>query len=188
MPEAPAIDPVRRRAAVVATAVAIPVAVLLVLLLNRGALRGGAAPTAAPTGSAAIVLPAVPVPAPPGSTAAARACPGLIAALPVRLGELAGRPVQSPSAAVLAWGEPPVVLRCGVPRPAAFVAGAPDVVAVNGVTWFVQPRGERTVWTVVDRTVYIEAIVPSGYASAPIPPLSDAVTAALRAAPLRPGH
>jgi hypothetical protein len=189
MPEAPAIAPVRRRAAVVATAVAIPVAALLVLLFNRTALRaGGATATASPTRSQVAALPAVRVPAPPESAAGQRSCPGLIAALPVRLGDLLGRPVQSSSPSVLAWGEPPVVLRCGVPRPAGFVPGAPDVVGINGVTWFVQPRGERTVWTVVDRAVYIEATVPSGYASAPIPSLSDAVAGTLRAVPPRPGR
>jgi hypothetical protein len=185
--EARVTDPVRRRAAIVATAVAIPVAVLLALVFNRTALRAGG-PAPAPTPAHVAALPAVPVPAPPESPAAQRSCPGLIAALPVRLGDLAGRPVQSASAAVLAWGEPPVVLRCGVPRPAAFAPAAPDVVGVNGVTWFVQPRGERTVWTVVDRAVYVEASVPSGYASGPIPPLSDAVTAALRPVPVRPGR
>jgi Protein of unknown function (DUF3515) len=190
MPEAPVIEPVRRRAAVVATAVAIPVAVLLVLVFNRSAIRGGSnSPTASPTAAAShVALPPISVPPPPESAAAQRSCPGLIAALPVRLGDLLGRPVQSSSPSVLAWGEPPVVLRCGVPRPAAFVPGAPDVVVVNKVIWFAQPRGERTVWTVVDRSVYIEATVPSGYASAPIPPLSDAVTAALRPVPIRPGR
>jgi hypothetical protein len=191
MPEAPAVDPVRRRAAVVATAVALPLAVLLALLFNRGALRSdgpAATATAGPTRSAGAALPPIPVAPPPGSPAGARSCPALVAALPARLGDLAGRPVRAPSAAVLAWGEPPVVLRCGVPRPAGFVAGAPDVLVVNGVTWFAQPGQERTVWTVVDRAVYVEATVPTGYASAPIPPLSDAVTATLPVLPLRPGR
>lgn len=183
----------RRRAAAIATAIAVPVALLLVLVLNWDGLRADGAPGAPAAGTAAdpvpsAALPPVPVAAPPGSTAAGSSCPRLIAALPTRLGDLPGRPVQPASAAVRAWGEPPVVLRCGVPRPAAFVAGAPDVVAVNGVTWFVQPHGERTVWTVVDRAVYIEATVPSGYASAPIPPLSDAVIASLPAVGPRPGR
>jgi hypothetical protein len=190
MPQTLVADPVRRRAAVVATSVAVPVAVLLALLLSRGELRGDRPPAPAPTPTVARLsaLPPVAVPPPAASAAGARACPTLIRALPAQLGDLVGRPVRSGSSWVLAWGEPPVVLRCGVPRPAAFVPGAPDVVAVNGVTWFVQPHGERTVWTVVDRSVYIEATVPSGYASAPIPPLSDAVTAALRPVPLRPGR
>ena len=89
---------------------------------------------------------------------------------------------------VVAWGEPAVVLRCGVPRPAEFVAGAPNVVAVNGVSWFVQERGARNLWTVVDRPVYVEVSVPRELASTPIPPLSDAVHAALKALPLRPAR
>jgi hypothetical protein len=192
VPDTRVAEPVRRRAAVVATAVAAPVAVLLVLLFNRPALRSaGETPTGAASGSTAAphtALPPVRVQPPPESAQAQRSCPGLVAALPLRLGDLAARPVESSSPSVLAWGEPPVVLRCGVPRPAGFVAGAPNVIGVNGVTWFVDPRGERAVWTVVDRAVYIEATVPIGYASTPIPDLSDAVTSVLRPVPLRPGR
>ena len=189
MPATSVADPVRRRAAIIATAVALPVAVLLALLLNRGGLSGNHAvtPTVTPTPARLSALPPVVIPPPPDSAAAQRSCPGLIAKLPVKLGDLLGRPVRSSSASVLAWGEPPVLLRCGVDRPAGFVVAAPDVVGINGVTWFVQPRGERTVWTVVDRAVYIEATVPTTYASAPIPPLSDAVKSALKAVPVRPG-
>jgi len=181
-------DPARRRAAALATAVAVPVAVLLVLLFNRSALRAPAASRgAAPTSSAAALGPVV-VPPPPTSAEADRSCPPLVAELPVRLGDLPARPAESSSPFVVAWGEPVVVFRCGVPRPARFVAGAPNVVTVNGVTWFVEPRGDRTLWTVVDRAVYVEADLPTAFASAPIPPLSDSVARALKAVPLRPGR
>lgn len=188
------IDPVRRRAAAVATGVAVPVVVLLVLLFNR---PGTGRPTGQPatggstgrsTSTPAAPLPAVPVSAPPGSAEADRSCPPLVAALPLRLHELLARPVSSSSPFVQAWGEPPVLLRCGVARPAGFVVGAANVVAVNGVTWFVQQGRDRTVWTVVDRAVYVEVSVPNQYASAPIPPVSDAVTQALPGVPLRPGR
>jgi len=174
--------------------VAVPVAVVLVLLFNWSALRANrAAPAPSGTGSAAAsagatALPPVAVAAPPSSAEADRSCPPLVARLPVRLGELPARPAESSSPFVVAWGEPAVVLRCGVPRPAEFVAGAPNVVAVNGVSWFVQERGARNLWTVVDRPVYVEVSVPRELASTPIPPLSDAVHAALKALPLRPAR
>jgi hypothetical protein len=190
-------DPVRRRAALVATAVALPVAVILALLFNRSALRSTAQPSSSGTGSAsatATPLTPVPVPVPPRSGAADRTCPALVAALPARLGDLPARPVAPASPLVRAWGEPPVALRCGVPRPAGFVVGASNVFAVNGprqrgaVTWFVAERPDRAVWTVVDRTVYIEVTVPRGYASAPIPALSDVVAGTLPGVPARPGR
>lgn len=168
-------------------------AVVLVLLFNRSALRPATAPgpsaaASGPVSAAPSALPPVVVPPPPTSAAADRSCPPLVAELPVRLGDLPARPAQSSSPYVLAWGEPAVVFRCGVPRPPAFVPGAPNVVVVNGVTWFVRPGPDRTVWTVVDRPVYVEVSVPTALASTPIPPLSDAVKAALAAVPLRPGR
>jgi hypothetical protein len=190
-------SPVRHRtgtvAAVVASAVALPVTVLLVLLFNRpGVGRPSAQPTTggtrAATSTPAAPLPAVPVSPPPGSAEADRSCPPLVAALPLRLRDLLARPVTSSSPFVQAWGEPPVLLRCGVARPAGFVVGAANVVAVNGVTWFVQEGSDRAVWTVVDRAVYVEVSVPNQYASAPIAPISDAVTQALPGVPPRPGR
>ena len=79
--------------------------------------------------------------APPALPAAAqRSCQELISALPTTLGERAARPVDSPSPYVVAWGEPPVVLRCGVARPATFIATA-DTLVISGVTWFAERRG-----------------------------------------------
>jgi Protein of unknown function (DUF3515) len=179
---------------VLATAIAVPVTVVLVLLLNRSALRHAAtppAPSTAPTVTASpsttrFALPALRVPAPPASAAAERFCPRLLAAMPLTLTGLAARPVDSPSPNVAAWGEPPVVLRCGVPRPRGFVVGVQTFV-VNGVTWFAEPHGNRTVWTVVDRPVYVEATVPAGYAGGPVSVLSTEVARTLPAQAPRPG-
>jgi hypothetical protein len=188
----------------------VPVTIVLVLLVNRSALRATQAPTpssppasatsassastsasAAPATSAsapgATPLPVVRVAAPPPSADAARSCPPFLAAVPLRLTDLAARPVDSPSPFVAAWGEPPVLLRCGVVRPRGFVVGA-QTIAVNGVTWYPEPQGNRTVWTAVDRPVYIELSVPTGYASGPVAVLSTAITRTLPAQPARPGR
>jgi len=182
----------------------VPVTVVLVLLVNRSALRAtlppspnaSASPPASssqpPSGEATSGEPAPPLPpvlvaAPPASAGAARSCPRFLAALPLRLADLAARPVDSPSPYVAAWGEPPVLLRCGVARPPGFAVGAQTIV-VNGVTWFPQPRANRTVWTAVDRPVYIEVSVPTGFASGPVAVLSTQVAATLRAQPPRPGR
>jgi hypothetical protein len=86
---------------------------------------------------------------------------------------------------VVAWGEPAVVLRCGVARPPSFISSA-DVQLINGVTWFAERRGQTTAWTVVDRPVYVEVLVPAADASAPVARLSTPVTAALKPRPLDP--
>ena len=173
-PERATATRVRRHAAAVATAVAVPLTVVLVLLLNR---PGGApAPTPSPS---AGVLPAIRVAAPPPLSAAGqRSCQELISALPTMLGTRPARPVDSPSPYVVAWGEPPVVLRCGVPRPTAFVPTAQTLV-ISGVTWFAERRGSTTAWTVVDRPVYVEVVAPADDASEPVARLATPVTRAL---------
>jgi hypothetical protein len=173
----------------------VPVTVVLVLLVNRSALREqngppGLAPTAAATSTPArssTPLPPVQIAAPPASAGAARSCPPFLAALPLTLTGLAARPVDSSSPFVSAWGEPPVLLRCGVARPRGFVIGA-QTIAVNGVTWYPEPHGNRTIWTTVDRPVHIEVSVPTGYASGPVAILSTAIARTLPAQSPRPGR
>lgn len=167
----------RRRPALVATAVALPVTVLLALLFAR---PGGDPPPPQPTpGPAAEALPAVPVEPPPAlSEAAQRACQELIAALPTTLGDRPARPVRSSSPYVAAWGEPAVVLRCGVAEPAGFLPDS-QVFEIGGVRWFPVERGAGTVWTATDRAVYVEVTAPTAEASDPVARLSTAVTRAL---------
>jgi hypothetical protein len=125
------------------------------------------------------VLPPLRVDPPPAlSVAAQRACRELVSALPVRLGDRPARPVDSPSPYVVAWGDPPVVLRCGVRRPPALVPTA-EVDEINEVRWFPERRGSTTAWTVVDRSVYVEVLAPAADASEPAARLSTAVSRAL---------
>lgn len=105
-------------------------------------------------------------PRPAGEDAAA--CRAL--ALPGRVadqerGATAGR---SPYTAV--WGDPAVVLRCGVARPAVLTPGAPsydplaDAVEVNGVSWLLEETGDGVRFTTTQRTVFVEVTVPGAYA------------------------
>jgi Protein of unknown function (DUF3515) len=181
----PAAGPGRRSAAWLATLVAVPVTVALVLVAVVAERRGGADPAPTPAATAGA-LPAIKVPPPPRLTGAAQqACQELISALPTDLGDLPARPVDSPSPYVVAWGEPPVTLRCGVARPPAFLATA-QVQQISGVTWFAEQRGQTTAWTVVDRPVYVEVLVPAADAGAPAARLSTAVAASLKPRPLDP--
>ena len=96
----------------------------------------------------------------------------------MRLGERAARPVDSPSPYVTAWGEPPVVLRCGVPRPPRLRADS-EVLDISGVRWFAERAGATTRYTAVDRPVYVEVTVPAAESSAPAARLATAITRAL---------
>ena len=86
-----------------------------------------------------------------------------------------------------AWGDPPVVLRCGVERPPTFVRDSP-LFELNGVTWYADDSDpEQTVFTTVDRPVYVEVTVPSSIDSEPVITLSGLVTATLPPQEPQPG-
>jgi hypothetical protein len=72
--------------------------------------------------------------------------------------------ITSPkSPRVAAWGDPPIVLRCGVARPAGYDPNG-SVTVVNGVDWWQQIGKQAVVWTVVGRAAYVEVTVPKSYA------------------------
>jgi hypothetical protein len=65
--------------------------------------------------------------------------------LPLELAGESSRPVDSDTPYAYAWGEPPVVLVCGVERPAALVPTSP-LIQISGVNWLVDttdPRPDR---------------------------------------------
>lgn len=146
------------RPALVATAVAVPVFVVLALVLN--ALQAADPQPPATSSAPRAELPPLDVETPPVTAAADRVCPGLMGGLPLLLGEAQARPVRSATPYAAAWGEPPIVLRCAVPRPAALAADS-SLLVVNGVSWLSEPGEDATLWTSVDRAVYVEVSVPS---------------------------
>ena len=102
----------------------------------------------------------------PGATTPA--CAALTAALPGQLGGLPRRQIlqgDDPSlTGVAAWGEPAVVLRCGVPTPAELTCSA-AVQEVDGVAWLPLSGGGDTSYFVVDRSVRVALTVPDGVTS-----------------------
>jgi hypothetical protein len=167
--------------------VVVPVLVALVVLVNVVGGRPGPAEVSAPRSSSSATLPPVTVQAPPVTPAADASCSGLVEALPQQLvGEVA-RKVSSASPYVRAWGNPAVVLVCGVDRPAQFTVGA-GLIQVNGVQWFVDISDPKTVvWTAVDRPVYVQVRVPASTDSAPVTELTSPITKLLPAQTPQPG-
>ncbi|MDO9379110.1 MAG: DUF3515 domain-containing protein [Nocardioidaceae bacterium] len=78
---------------------------------------------------------------------------------------VAGQPLRrvEPASAGHAWGDPAIVLRCGVAEPAAL---RPDsrLADVDGIGWFDQERQDAIVFTTVGREVDVEVTVPGDYA------------------------
>jgi hypothetical protein len=160
--------------------VTLPFVVILALVLGNATTdpkRTTNSGTPAPSALAPIT-----VAAPPANPATAPSCTKLLTALPVQLGDLVPRIVHPTpdSPFVVAWGDPAVVLRCGVDRPSALKPGSADlVIGVNGVFWLPVHQSKATVWTAVDRAVYIEVSVPQSYRQPPLAPLADAVAKVL---------
>jgi hypothetical protein len=161
--------------------VTVPIVVVLALLFAHPGEHG--TKSRAHSGSAGpSPLAPIAVPAPPPNAAADAPCTKVLATLPITLSALPGRPAQSKWTYVAAWGDPAVVLRCGVPRPAQLRPGSADLdIMVDGVLWLPVQHKDSTVWTSVDRAAYIEVTVPKSYAQPPLGPLSDAITKALPA-------
>ncbi|HEV7191661.1 MAG TPA: DUF3515 domain-containing protein [Jatrophihabitantaceae bacterium] len=173
-----AADPVRRRAALIATAVTVPIVLVVALLLGHLQHKN---PAPVRSGSPAALAP-VTVAAPPANSAADAPCTKLLGVLPLSLNGLAVRPALSTWTYVVAWGDPAIVLRCGVPRPAALTPGSSaQTIGIDGVYWLPAQQKKQTVWTVIDRAAYIEVTVPSSYAQPPLAVISDALASVLPA-------
>ncbi len=127
-----------------------------------------------------VAIPAVPAP-----QAQSPPCRALLQALPEQLDDYRRAPAAQPSpAGAAAWraaaDSEPVVLRCGLDRPAGFVVGAP-IQVVDRVQWFEESGpgsgGEagRSTWYTVDRPVYVALSLPPGSGPTPIQQLSGLI-------------
>lgn len=124
----------------------------------------------------------VPVDTPPVTPEIEAACDPLMAALPLDLAGDPSRQVDSDTLYAYAWGDPPTVLRCGVPLPAGYEPGV-GLIQVEGVTWFVD-TSDPTVntWTTVDRTQQVELAIPSSTDGAGATELSRVIAGTVPAA------
>jgi Protein of unknown function (DUF3515) len=174
------------------TAVLVPLVVLAVVLVRvlGGGDDAGRDPVAevegSPTPARADTAP-LPVQVPPVTPEADASCPALMGNLPLTLAQEQSRPVDSASPYAYAWGDPAVVLVCGVDRPAGFVATA-GLIQIDGVQWYVDDSDPDTVvWTTVDRPVYVQVAIPSSVDSGPVAALSPVIGATLPYRDPQPG-
>ena len=163
---------------------ALMIAAVAIAVTALGAVLTIAATRGTP--AAPVVIAAVPAPG-----AQTPECLALINTLPDRLGDLPRAATAEPTpAGTAAWradGEP-VILRCGLGRPAEFVVGAP-IQVVNDVEWFRidDPAIARSTWVSVDRPVYVALTLPAGSGPTAIQSVSDVIARTMAAMPIRPG-
>lgn len=136
-------------------------------------------------------LPPLAVPAGPGPqqtlvpTAAADVtaaqCAGLLDRLPGQIDPGVVRRAVRGDPRAAAWGDPPVVLRCGAE--AVFDDGAS--VGVNGLDWVVTDIGPGFRWTTLGRAVPVSVEIPESYANGAelVNPLGAPILAAIDPAP-----
>ncbi len=163
---------------------ALMIAAVAIAVTALGAVLTIAATRGTP--AAPVVIAAVPAPG-----AQTPQCQALINTLPDRLGELRRAATAEPTpAGTAAWradGEP-VILRCGLGRPAEFIVGAP-IQVVNDVAWFRidDPAIARSTWVSVDRPVYVGLTLPAGSGPTAIQLVSDVIARTRAARSIRPG-
>ena len=108
------------------------------------------------------------------------ACTSLMSALPDTVAGTSRRTLEGAVNAVAAWGDPAVILRCGIDSPQELTCSA-ALVQVNGVSWLqLTDAGlDSTTYIAADRSVRIAVTVPTGSGSGAIGQLSQIVAATL---------
>jgi hypothetical protein len=171
----------QRPSAPIAIAVALPL-LLAVVVAGIGIsarLRGPDAPSPE-TGPLAVATVDAPDAASPSCTTLLA---GLDGDLPAGTTTLPRRALAPPTpAGVRAWAAvpTPVVLRCGLPRPAELTPTS-ELLEVNGVRWLTLTEGGLVTSIAVDRPVYVALTGPAGVGSGPLQAVSDAVRTTLPA-------
>jgi uncharacterized protein DUF3515 len=148
-------------------------------------------PTSAPT-AAMSALPPVQVKPAPRTKAADQACPQLLAKLPLKLDGQGRRRTSTPNQYYLAWGNPTIIVHCGVPRPEKFVVGQTTTgIAPPGgkeVQWYSEAVDAGSTWTAVDRSVYVSVFIPDGVAATDVlQEIGKPLAQVLPARPIHPG-
>ncbi len=136
----------------------------------------------------------VPPPDPAPTGAAAYACAALHGRLPDSVGGATTTATHPQSPLTSAWGDPSIVLRCGVAIPAALTPTS-QLVTVDGVDWLPEQLTNGYLFTTVGRALSVEVSVPDHYApeAGPLADLSPVIAAmdpkveATSATPQAPG-
>jgi hypothetical protein len=87
-------------------------------------------------------------------------CKALIADAPRRV---AGQDsIEVPRQVAAAWGEPAIILRCGVEKPDALTPSS-QCFDVRGVGWLAESTADGYLFTTIGRTFHVSVEVPKTY-------------------------
>ncbi|KOU76824.1 lipoprotein [Streptomyces sp. MMG1533] len=115
---------------------------------------------------------------------ATKRCRELDEALPAEVDGQDRRDPEPSSALTAGWGNPAIILRCGVQRPAAMNDPDADGVDVNGVGWLLQEQDDGAFrFTTTLREAYVEVTIPKDRTGDGMAPLVDLASAVKKAIP-----
>ena len=86
-------------------------------------------------------------------------CESLFADAPQRVG---GEDTIRVNGDAVAWGAPPIILRCGVERPAVFDQ-APQCDLIADIDWIAEPTADGFLFTTYGRRFHVSVEVPNAY-------------------------
>lgn len=82
------------------------------------------------------------------------------------------------------WGDPAIILRCGVPRPAEMDDAEADAVEVDGVDWLLQKQRDGSFrFTSTLRRAYVEVTLPKERTGDGLGPLTAFASPVKKAVP-----
>jgi hypothetical protein len=111
-------------------------------------------------------------------------CRNLDKVLPSEVDGQGRRDPEPASALTAGWGDPAIILRCGVERPARMSDPEADGVEVNGVGWLLQKQKDGSFrFTTTLRTAYVEVSIPKARTGDGMGPLVDLAPAVKKAIP-----
>lgn len=122
------------------------------------------------------------VPSP--GTEVTKLCENLDKALPSKVDGQDRRDPEPASALTAGWGDPAIILRCGVQRPAKMDDPEADGVEVNGVGWLLEKRDDGSFrFTTTLRKAYVEVTIPEQRTGDGMAPLVDLASCTKKAIP-----
>ena len=111
-------------------------------------------------------------------------CENLDKALPSKVDGQDRRDPEPASALTAGWGDPAIILRCGVQRPSKMDDPEADGVEVNGVGWLLEKRDDGSFrFTTTLRKAYVEVTIPEDRTADGMAPLVDLAPGIKKAIP-----
>ncbi|WP_328750801.1 DUF3515 domain-containing protein [Streptomyces sp. NBC_00285] len=114
----------------------------------------------------------------------AKSCRELDRVLPSKADGQNRRDPEPASALTAGWGDPAIILRCGVVRPSKMDDPEADGVEVDGVGWLLEKQDDGSFrFTTTLRKAYVEVTIPRSRTGNGMAPLVDLAPAIKKAIP-----